>query len=599
VCFVRLAPIQEAELLATTIMSALGISEAASEAPLATLKRSLQEQPLLLVLDNFEHLREAAPVLAELVAECTRLTLLVTSRASLHLSGEHVYPLDALPLRQAIALFTERAKAVRPDFAGDETVLAAICERLDCLPLALELAAARSRLLSPQELLTRLEHRLELLTSGPRDLSDRQQTLRATIDWSYELLEQEEQLRYARLAVFAGGCTLQAADRVCAATLDQLDSLVDMNLLKRRETAGEGRFWMLETIREHALERLEARGEAEELRRRHAEHFLGFAEEARGFARGPREIEWFDRLELELDNIRTALSWSVERPEGVLGLRLVEALEPYWYRRSHLREGLLWLESLLELGAAAPPAIRAGALGLAGRLVFELGGEDPRVRPWYEESLVLARASGDRTREAWALHGLGTLAWREDDHDRARNLFEQSLELFLELGEHGPAGGRLSYLGGLALQAGDTHAARSYLERSIEEYAAAGDHSGVVGSMAGVAEVALEEGDFDAALRSYCAALPRTTEPTNLVWILAGMAAAAAATGRAAEAARLWGASQRLDQEIDHSMSPVERARYEKHLGSLDERQVAAGRALGTADAVALGLRLLGHVATK
>ena len=210
---VRLAQIHEAKLLATTIMSALGISEVATEPPLATLKHSLQEQPLLLVLDNFEHLRDVAPVLAELLAECMRLTLLVTSRASLHLSGERVYPLDPLPLSQAIALFTERARAVRPDFVGDETVLTAICERLDCLPLALELAAARSRLLSPQELLTRLEHRLELLTGGPRDLSDRQQTLRATIDWSYELLEQEEQQRFACLAVFTGGCTLGAAER--------------------------------------------------------------------------------------------------------------------------------------------------------------------------------------------------------------------------------------------------------------------------------------------------------------------------------------------------------------------------------------------------
>ena len=307
--FVRLAPLRRAELLTTAISSAVGVEPAAGGQPLDALKRALQVQPSLLVLDNFEHLTESAPVLAELLADSPQLTVLVTSRVSLHLSGEHEYPLDPLPLQDAIALFTERARAVRPEFEADEPVVGAICARLDCLPLALELAAARSRLLSSKELLRRLEHRLELLTGGPRDVASRQQTLRATIEWSYELLDIDEQQLFARLAVFTGGCTLEAAEQVCGASLEQMESLMDKNLLRRSETGAEVRFWMLETIREYALERLAAAAGVEEACRPYADYYLALARE-RVAEHDHGQHAALDELELELDNIRTALAWS-------------------------------------------------------------------------------------------------------------------------------------------------------------------------------------------------------------------------------------------------------------------------------------------------
>jgi predicted ATPase/DNA-binding SARP family transcriptional activator/peroxiredoxin len=309
--FVPLAPARRPELLAETIMAALAIESLADEPSFVTLKRHLQGRPTLLVLDNFEHLLEAGPLLAELLAGCPQLKVLVTSRAPLHLSGEHEYPLDPLPLVEAIALFRERVRAVRPEFAADEALLAAICGRLDRLPLALELAAVHSRLLSAEELLGRLENRLELLTGGARDLPSRQQTLRATIQWSYELLDVGEQQLFARLAVFSGGCTLEAAERICDATIEQLESLVDMNLVRRHETAGESRFWMLETIREFALEQLEASEGVEGACRSYADYYLALARRrVADHDRGQGTA--LDALERELDNIRSAFAWTHE-----------------------------------------------------------------------------------------------------------------------------------------------------------------------------------------------------------------------------------------------------------------------------------------------
>ena len=314
VYFVGLAAVPKAELV-PAILSALPPPGAADDRPLKVLKDVLRRQPVLVVLDNFEHLLEAAPLLAELLVDCPELKLLVTSRASLRLSGEHVYPLEPLPLEDAITLFTERARAVRPDFAGEEEVLSAICVQLDCLPLALELAAARSRLLSPAELLRRLEHRLELLTGGPADLAARQQTLRATLEWSYELLDRDEQRLLARLAVFAGGCTLDAAERVCGASLEQLESLVDNSLLRRRESAGEGRFWMLETVREYALERLEAEHALEAVCEAYSGYYLTLARErVAEVDRG--QLTALHTLEGEMDNFLSAFAWS-HGPEPV------------------------------------------------------------------------------------------------------------------------------------------------------------------------------------------------------------------------------------------------------------------------------------------
>ena len=307
--YVALGPLRQPELLPATILTALGLDEASGEPPLATLRRVLQGEASLLVLDNFEQLLPAAPLLAELLVACPRLKLLVTSRASLHLSGEHEYPLDPLPLEPAVALFTERARSVRPSFSGDESLLTAICARLDCLPLAIELAACHSRLFSADELLRQLERRLEVLTGGASDLDSRQQTLRATIEWSHELLDPEERQLFALLAVFSGGCTVEAAARVFGASPAQLESLVDKNLLRWREEAGEGRFSMLETIREYALEQLDAEGGVEGACRSYADYYLALARE-RIAEHDQGRVAALDDLEQELDNFLAAFGWS-------------------------------------------------------------------------------------------------------------------------------------------------------------------------------------------------------------------------------------------------------------------------------------------------
>jgi predicted ATPase/DNA-binding SARP family transcriptional activator len=423
VYFVSLAALREPELVPATLMAALGIKE--TERPLETLKHSIGTSALLLVVDNFEHLLESAPLLGELLACCPRLKLLVTSRSSLHLSGEHEYPLEPLPLKQAIALFTERARAVRPDYAGDEAVVATICSRLDCLPLALELAAARSRLLSLPELLSRLEHSLELLTGGPSDLASRQQTLEATIAWSYDLLNPEEQRLFLRLAVFAGGCTLDAAERVPGASLDQLQSLVEKSLLRRRESGGEGRFWMLETIREYALERLEAAEGDDATRRVHGNYYVALAQAmAAKLDDGRRSA--LDAVEQDLDNFRSAFSWAQEADTGA-ALRLGAALSSSWYARGQLIEGRRWFEAVL---AVPHPPSRELALVAAelARLLFFLG-ETEAAAGRLEHALELAEPLDLPDVLSEALTTKGLLLETAGRHQEALALLERALSV--------------------------------------------------------------------------------------------------------------------------------------------------------------------------
>jgi predicted ATPase/DNA-binding SARP family transcriptional activator len=421
--FVSLAPLRQPELLPATILGALGVKESASETAVESLKRVFRSRSALLVLDNFEHLLETAPLLVELLSDCPPLKVLVTSRASLHLSGEHEYPLEPLPLDEAVTLFTERARAVRPDFVGDEATLTAICSRLDCLPLALELAAARSRLLSPAELLDRLGHRLELLTGGPRDHTSRQQTLRGAIAWSYELLDLEDQRLFARLAVFTGGCTLEAAEQVCAATLDRLESLVDKSLLRRRETAGIGRFWMLETIREYALERLEGEGVAAETNRRHGEYFLALAgERAAAFDNG--QLAALDVLELELDNFRSAFAWAQESdPDSAL--RVTAALSNTWYARGKLVEGRRWFETVLAAEYRPSRDLAVVAAELA-RLHFFLGEHDAAANR-AQQAGELAEQLGLSEILSEALNTKSGLVETEGRHEEALELLERAL----------------------------------------------------------------------------------------------------------------------------------------------------------------------------
>jgi predicted ATPase/DNA-binding transcriptional LysR family regulator len=586
VYLVELAAIREPELVVPEIARALQVKDP-SELP-----QRLRGQRVLLVLDNLEQIVEAGPIVAELLAAAAGLNLLTTSRTPLRVRGEHEYRVEPLLLEQAVALFVERARSANPHFEADESV-SSICERLDRLPLAIELAAARARTLPPEVLVERLEHALPLLVGGPRDAPGRQRTLRATIAWSYDLLEDPERSLFSRLAVFGGSWTLADAETVCEADEPALESLVDHSLLSR-DRDGTARYAMLETVRELAWDLLAGDPDvAERFRLRHAHRFLALAEEARPFARGPKEREWLDRLEAELDNFRAALRYCLERPDVRLGLTVAEALEPFWVRGFHHREGVRWFEELFRLRnwALVPDGLRASALGIAARLVVELG--DPaRAKPWYRQSLVLARAAGDDTSAAWALHGLGHVAWLEGESAEARRRFEESLELFVALGEDAPAGGRLTFLAAVAQDQGDLRAARSYLERARDHYAAAGDTSGVAAAIHGFGDVALEEGDPGLALAAYGEALEKGRKAGGsweLAHFLGGIAAACAALGRGPEAARLWGAVERLDAELDVK---IDRKLYERTLGDLDPRERAAGADLATQEAVALGLEL-------
>jgi predicted ATPase len=395
-----LAPIQAPDFILPTIAQALGMRDAGGQPVEERLRTYLGPRQVLLVLDNFERVVAAAPPLAALLGSCPRTKALVTSRAALRVRGEHecvVRPLalpdptrqaDPAALTQvpAVALFVQCAQAVQPDFAltrDNAVAVAAMCMRLDGLPLALELAAARLTLFTPPALLARLERRLSLLTAGPRDLPERQRTLRDTLAWSYELLAPHEQRLFRRLAVFAGGWTIEAAEAVChvsgeepPAVLEGLTALVGQSLLRRDEgTAGEPRFTMLETIREYGQECLAASGEEAVVRRSHAACFLDLAEEAESHLRGPEQAAWYAHVEREHANLRAALGWALESSDTTTGFRLVWALRRFWGARGHLREGGAWAEHILACdaadGATAPRLLRARALWVAGAIAEE------------------------------------------------------------------------------------------------------------------------------------------------------------------------------------------------------------------------------------
>ncbi len=391
--FVQLAPLRDPALVPGAITRALAIQEVPGEEPLDTLATVLRGRELLLVLDTAEHLRVGAAILSELLARTPRLTLLVTSRAVLHLSGEHVYPVHPLAEVPAVALFHQRAHEADPSFApqpaGEQTIRR-ICARLDGLPLAIELAAARTRILTPRELLERLEPRLPLLTGGPRDLPARQQTLRATLEWSFNLLSSEETQLLARLAVFVGSFDREAATAVCDADLDGLTTLLEQSLSGRTP---EGRFAYLDTIREFALERLEASPEADEIHRRHLGLFLALAQSAdiSAVRRGVED----ERLDIAIaaqDNIGAALAWAVASGSVALGLELAIAMERFWVTHDP-RGGMRWFRALLgqpEVDAVAP-VLRAHALRAYGSAT-DIAGQDEAAEPLYQQSLAIFEA---------------------------------------------------------------------------------------------------------------------------------------------------------------------------------------------------------------
>jgi predicted ATPase/DNA-binding transcriptional LysR family regulator len=578
VYFVDLSPLRDPALVRATVAAALALKDPEE------LAARLHGQRLLLVLDNFEHLVDSARDLTELLESAPSVAVLATSRTPIGVSRERRYRVEPLPLDDAAALFLARAREVNPRFSDGKPVRR-ICERLDRLPLALELAAARARGTTAAKLANRLEDRLPELAGG-RDAPARQRTLTAAIAWSYDLLDESSQELLTRLSVFRGGWPAGAAEAVCGADPADLLALTEGVLTR----AVNGRSSMLETVRQFAADRLAEDGGGETLRRRHAEYMLGMAEDARPFARGPEEKATLDRLALELDNFRAALSYAVEADDVALGMTLAEALEPFWIRGMHQREAIRWLEPLLLLEGDVDDAVRAGALTLAGRAAIEAGDVES-AEPWFRQGLDLAREAGDETRLAWALHGLGHLLAERGEWTEAEALLEESMELFLRLGQHAPAGGRMTYLAYYAARNDDLGRAEALLERAAEQYGLAGDFAGVGSCIHSLGDLALDRGDPDRAVQRFLEAQPTMIQAGSrleLAYLLAGLAAIAGANERAGLAGRLWGAFERLDAEADRRMETDDRARYERFVGEVAEADLRVGRELHDDEAAEL-----------
>jgi predicted ATPase/class 3 adenylate cyclase/Tfp pilus assembly protein PilF len=490
--FVALATITEPELVASTIARVLGVKESAEQSLMESLKNYLRDKHLLLVLDNFEQVLEGTSLIGELLGACPNLKVLATSRIPLKLYGEQEYlvpplslpdprvmlPLEVLTQYEAVKLFVERAKAAKAGFeVTDENApaVAEICARLDGLPLAIELAAARVKVLTPQKMLDRLSDPLKLLTKGARDLPERQRTLRATMEWSHALLEVGEKALFARLSVFAGGCTLEAIEVVCGAAegdsrvevLDGVESLVDKSLLKEEVVGAEPRFVMLETVHQYAREKLEEIGEAEELRRLHAQYFLSLAEEELGTFEGGGRPEWFQLLEDEQDNFRVALSWSLESDEVEFGLQLAAALQPFWARRGHYGEGRRWLEEVLAKDGPASVVARAKAQNAIGWLA-QWQGDVERASIAAKEGLELRPQVGKESSVAVRLQLLlGFTAEEWADYERAIELFEDILELSRKAGDGWATAATLLHLGNVEGEQGNHEQAVKLYKKSI------------------------------------------------------------------------------------------------------------------------------------
>jgi predicted ATPase/DNA-binding CsgD family transcriptional regulator len=534
VCFVPLAPIRDPDLVTSMLAQVLGLKEANEQPLLDLLKASLQDKRLLLLLDNFEQVLAAAPRLSDLLADCPHLKILVTSRAVLHLRGEHEFPVpplalpdfthlpesEALAQYAAVALFLECARAVKPDFEltpANSRAIAEICIRLDGLPLAIELAAARSKLLPPQALLARLRHRLQVLTSAARDVPPRQQTLRNTLAWSYDLLDAKEQGLFRRLSVFVGGCTLEAVEGLSTAlgelpadVLDGMASLLDKSLLRQTgQEAETARLMMLETIREYGLEALAASGEMGRTRQAHATYYLALAEQAELERGGPQQAPWLEQLEREHDNLRAALSWSLEPAEDEEGrqhreiaLRLAGALWMFWWVHGYLSEGRTFLERALTASEGIEASsIGAKALFTAAHLAF-VQSDYERAEALCEESLALYRELGDQRGIAFSLGILGDIAWVRSDPATARSLLEEALALFREVDDQEYAAYSLFSLGLVARSQGEYARAHTLFKESVAIHRGLGNKRGIAHSLSQLAQALFDSQADQASVHS-------------------------------------------------------------------------------------------------
>jgi len=526
VYFVNLAPISDPEFVIPTIAQALGLREVTGQPLLEHLKGELHQKQLLLLLDNFEQVVRTAPQLVDLLAACPKLKMLVTSREVLHVRAEHEFAVPPLALPDpthlpelaalshyaAVTLFMERARAARPDFqitTATARAVAEICVHLDGLPLAIELAAARIKLLPPQALLARLGHRLEVLTSGAQDVPARQQTLRNTIEWSYQLLDAKEQRLFRQLSAFVGGCTLQAIEAVCAAlgksngagqVLDVVASLIDKSLLQQREQEeDESRLVLLETIREYGLETLSTSGEMEITRQAHALYYLRLSEEAEPELGGPQQALWLERLEREYDNLRAALRWFLERGEveqGIeMALRLAAALRRFWIVHGHWSEGRNFLERALAESKGVSAFVQAQALITAANLA-NMQADTDRAEALAEKSRALCQELGDTRGIALSLRLLAVVASRSGRHTAERMLNEEALALFREVGDKEGAAWSLYNLGGLVIVQGEYAKGRALLEESLALHRELGNKSGMAHLLSALASALFDsQGD--------------------------------------------------------------------------------------------------------
>jgi predicted ATPase/class 3 adenylate cyclase len=577
VFLVDLAQVSDPALVVSTIAATLQIREEGWERPVReSLGEHLRDRRLLLVLDNFEQVLDAASEVAELLRTAPALKVIATSRAPLRVRGEQdvpvppldipdpdeLPPLEDLARNEGVALFVQRAAAVAPDFGltdQNAPLVAAIVGRLDGLPLAIELAASRVAVLRPAAMLRRLDRRLPLLTGGPRDMPGRQQTLRGAIGWSYELLSESERVLFRRLAAMIGGATVQAAAAVCDPDgelgidiLEGLSALVDNSLARTNHTPEDDlRFGMLQTIREFGMERLEAEDEPRMIRHRHADWFLRLAEAAEPNFRGPELERWLQTLQIEHDNLRAALNWAIENDEADIGLRLAASLWRFWHLGGYLSEGRLWVGAVLSLSSAGGATVaRARALAAAGGLAY-WQHDTPAVRSAYEEALAISRNLGDAVEIAEATYNLAFAYGLERGRERARDLFLESRQMFEDLGNKRGMADALSFLSNLSRREGNVSRARSQAEESLRMHQEIGDLFGLMDSLHELGRAALDMGDLDVARSCFIESLDVLTPlgyRTLVAVVIDHLAAEAIRRGRPLRAVRLGGASDALKE---------------------------------------------------
>lgn len=641
VYFVPLAGVRHPALVIPTIAGIVGVKEVSHRPLLLSLAEHLGEWAVLLVLDNFEQITGAAAWVARLLAATARVKILVTSRERLRLDNEtefavpplavpdraHLPPLAAVAAAPAVALFVERARAVQPDFVltGENApAVVEICARLDGLPLAIELAAVHSRALAPDTLLARLARRrttssLQLLSGGVPHLPARQRTLRSAVDWSHDLLGPGEKRLFARLAIFAGGCTLPAAEEICGGDDLRLDvpveiaALVARSLLRaERDSAGVLRFWMLSTIYEYARERLALSGEEGPLQHRHGTYYLDLAETAERELAGPQQHLWLERLESEHDNLRAVLEWSAQVADGsgqALGLRLAAALGRFWQVRGHLSEGRDWLERLLAVSSQTPADLRARALAAFGTLAT-LQGDPAAARAALEEGLALWRALGARQGMADTLNRLGVLVAGQGDYPQAAGLYQECLALWREVGHQGSVAIALNNLGIVARHQGDLPRAAAFYREALALYRTLGDKQRLAVVLLNLGVVCLTQGDYAEARVLYSESLAVRRElgdRRGIALALGNLGEVAQNEGDFSLAADFYEQSLRLRREIGDKSGMALALDGLGELAALRgdyatatdllEQSLALARQLGEKPGIAAALRGLGQVA--